>query len=123
MMRTVLLGILGLLTACGSVQDVFMDEPIVDTRGLNLAQYNQDLMECQLIAEQVDVTEDAVVGAVVGGAVGGAVGAAVGNSDTAQRGAGAGAILGGVRETGRGLREKERVVRRCLLGRGYRVLN
>lgn len=123
MKRIYFLGLLSLLTACNSMQSIFIDEPIVDPRGLNMAQYDQDLLECQLISEQVNIAEDVAVGAVVGGAVGGAIGAAVGNSDTAKRGAGAGAILGGVRETGQGLREKERVVRRCLIGRGYRVLN
>ena len=111
------------LIGCRAAQSPFLDDPIVDTRGVNQAQYQRDLVECQAYAEQVNVAGDVAVGAVTGAVVGGAVGAAVGNSDTAKRGAGAGAIVGGVREAGAGIREKERVVRRCLVGRGYRVLN
>jgi hypothetical protein len=34
-----------------------------------------------------------------------------------------GAVTGGLRGTQAGLRESERVVKQCLRGRGYRVLN
>ena len=58
-----------------------------------------------------------------GALTGAAVGAAVGNSDTAQRAAGAGAVVGGAKGTGRGVAERDRVVRNCLRNRGYAVLN
>jgi len=111
--------LLFVLTACQGLRD----EPIVDMQGVNVAQYNRDLSDCQHYAEQVAVGGDAARGAVAGAAIGGAVGAIVGNSDSAQRGAGVGAVAGGARGAGRGLREQERVLRRCLAGRGYRVLN
>ena len=38
-------------------------------------------------------------------------------------GAGVGAVTGGVRGAQEGVRESERVVKQCLRGRGYRVLN
>jgi hypothetical protein len=60
---------------------------------------------------------------VAGAVVGGVFGAVVGNSNTAQRAAGGGAVLGAARSTGSVVRERDRVVRNCLLGRGYRVLN
>lgn len=107
------------LTACRGLRD----DPIVDTQGVNMARYETDLAQCRAYAEQVDVGADAARGAVGGAVVGGAIGAIVGNSDTAARGAGVGAVGGGARGAGRGLREKDQVLRRCLIGRGYRVLN
>jgi hypothetical protein len=44
-------------------------------------------------------------------------------SNSAERGAGVGAVTGGVRGTQDGIREQEKVVKQCLRGRGYRVLN
>ena len=96
---------------------------IIDPKGVNMTQYNQDLSECTALAEQVDVGRQAAGRALAGAAVGAAIGAAVGNSDTAQRGAGAGAIAGGARGADRATTEKEVVVRNCLRNRGYSVLN
>jgi outer membrane lipoprotein SlyB len=44
-----------------------------------------------------------------------------GNHNTAQRGAGA--IVGGLKGNKQARLEQERIVRRCLSGRGYNVLN
>ncbi len=98
-------------------------QPIVDTKGVNMVKYQQDLQECEAYAEQVRVADKALGGAAVGAVVGAAIGAAVGNSDTAQRSAGAGAVVGASKGTGRGLQEKRRVVHNCLRNRGYAVLN
>ena len=105
------------LAACRS------SEPIVDMQGVNQAQYNRDLAECRQYAEQVESGREVVRGAAGGAVVGAAVGAAVGNSDTAQRGAGAGAAVGAARGAREAERQSERVLRNCLRGRGYRVLN
>ena len=99
------------------------DRPIVDMQGVSVAQYNTDLADCQAYADGVQAGRQVARGAVGGAVIGGAVGAVVGNSDTAQRTAGAGAILGGARGARGALSERERVVRNCLIGRGYRVLN
>ncbi len=58
-----------------------------------------------------------------GAVIGGVFGAVLGNRSTAQRGAGVGAVGGGARGVGEGLRERERVIKSCLIGRGYQVLN
>ena len=58
------------LSACSSTQ-----QPIVDTKGVNSAQYNQDNYECQQYANQVSPVGDAAVGAVGGAAGGAALGA------------------------------------------------
>lgn len=124
-MRTRNLAALALLvfTGCASVEDLTGNNPIVDTQGVNMATYNRDLNECQAYADEVQIAEKAASGAVTGAVVGGVIGAAVGNSDTAKRGAGVGAVAGGARGIGEGIRERELVVKRCLIGRGYRVLN
>lgn len=98
-------------------------EIIVDMKGVSRSAYERDLAECQQYAEEVAVGERAARGAAGGAAVGAVVGAVVGNSDTAKRGAGVGAASGGIKGTLSALEERHRVVRNCLTGRGYRVLN
>lgn len=111
------------ISSCKSVDDLTGNTPIVDTKGVNMADYNRDLTECQAYADDVQTAQKAASSAVAGAAVGGAIGAIVGNSNTAARGAGIGAVGGGARGLGDGIRERDRVVKRCLSGRGYRVLN
>ena len=111
------------LFSCRSVEELTGNTPIVDTQGVNMARYEADLADCLDYADQVQVGRQTAVGAVAGAAVGAVFGAVIGDSDTAQRGAGVGAVGGGARGAGRGLQERERVIRRCLIGRGYRVLN
>lgn len=97
--------------------------PIIDTKGVDIGQYQQDLAECQSYAQQVD-TGGKVAGSTAGGAVvGGAIGAVLNGTKGAQKGAGAGAITGAARGAASGQREQQRVVKNCLRGRGYRVLN
>jgi outer membrane lipoprotein SlyB len=95
-------------------------EPIVDTYGVNMARYEQDLADCQGYADQVKIERGVAKGAAAGGAVGAATGAVVGD---AGEGAGIGAITGAARSAQIGSREKSGVVKRCLRGRGYKVLN
>ncbi len=112
-----------LVSACGSIEDLTGNNPIIDSQGVSLAQYDADLAVCQTYADDVAIAQKAGAGAVSGAVVGGVIGAVVGNSDTAKKGAGIGAVGGGARGVGAGIRERERVIKRCLIGRGYRVLN
>jgi outer membrane lipoprotein SlyB len=112
-----------LISSCGSVEDLTGNNPIIDSQGVNLAQYNADLQQCENYADEVAIAQKAGSGAVTGAVVGGVFGAVIGNSDTAKKGAGIGAVGGGARGIGEGIRERERVIKRCLIGRGYRVLN
>lgn len=96
---------------------------IVDMKGVSRSDYERDLTECQQYAEEVQVGRRAAGGAAGGAAVGAVIGAVVGNSDTAKRAAGVGAVSGGAKGTARALHERHQVVRNCLSGRGYRVLN
>ncbi len=106
-----------LLSACAS------RGPIIDTQGVDMTRYDQDLAQCQAYSGQVNTGAEAGKSAVGGAAVGAVLGAIVGNSGTVARGAGVGGVLGGARGAARGEGEKEQVVKNCLRGRGYRVLN
>lgn len=95
-------------------------DPIVDLQGVTTAQYERDREECAAYADQVDIEQGVARGAAVGAAVGAVAGAISGEAD---RGAGYGALYGGTRSGLDGAREKQMVFKRCLRGRGYRVLN
>lgn len=112
-----------LVSACTSVEDLTGNNPIIDAQGVNLARYDADLAQCENYTDEVAIAQKAGSGAVVGGVLGGIFGAVAGNSDTAKKGVGIGAVGGGARGVGEGIRERERVIKRCLIGRGYRVLN
>lgn len=100
------------------------DRVIVDTKGVDLNAYYQDLDDCQHYADDVEVGRRAASGAVAGAVIGGAVGAiATGSSRTTTRAAGVGGLVGGAKGASSGVRERDRVVKNCLAGRGYRVLN
>ena len=97
---------------------------IIDQKGVDMAAYNQDLAECRAYAEESGgAGTEAAKGAVGGAVVGGAIGAAVGNGRTAERLGGAGAVIGAVRGARKSRAEKLKIVKTCLSGRGYKVLN
>lgn len=99
------------------------DRIIVDTKGVDPGRYAEDLGECAEYAGLVDV-EGRVLASAAGSAVlYGVLGAILDDGDTAERTAGAGAVFGGVRGGFDATREQERIIRNCLSGRGYRVLN
>ena len=92
------------------------------------ATYERDLAECRDFARRADPAADAAKGGVVGGAIGAAVGAVVGaltgNVGRAAAIGAAGGATGGVLRGGlRGGARQKRIIRRCLRGRGYRVLD
>jgi hypothetical protein len=123
-MRVVL--VLGLslgLAGCASSRP-FIDEPIIDRKGVDMSRYYVDKAECEAYANEVRTGEKVARGAVGGAVVGGAIGAIVNRGpDSAERGAGVGAVTGSVRGAQEGVQESERVIKQCLRGRGYRVLN
>lgn len=100
------------------------DEIIIDRKGVDMARYAADKAECEQYAAEVRTGEKAVRGAASGAVVGGAIGGIAGDSsEAAARGAGVGAVTGTARGIAQGERERVRVVKQCLRGRGYRVLN
>ncbi|MDX2464716.1 MAG: glycine zipper family protein [Porticoccus sp.] len=96
---------------------------IIDTKGVDMYQYREDVDECSSYAEQVPVAGKAAKTAAGGAVLGGVVGAIIGDSSAVKKGAGVGAVTGAVKGTSSGYRERDRVVKNCLRGRGYRVLN
>jgi hypothetical protein len=103
------------LGACASHPD-----PIIDMQGVNEAAMQVDWDECAAYSEQVMIARGTAKGAAGGAVVGAAAGAISG--DTAN-GAGYGAVFGAARSATDGGKEKERVFKNCMRGRGYRVLN
>jgi len=95
-------------------------EPIIDMKGVNEATMQADWNECESYSDQVVIGKGAARGAAGGAVVGAATGAISGDADA---GAGYGAIWGATRSTLEGDREKQMVFKRCMRGRGYKVLN
>lgn len=113
-----------LLTGCSTVAY----RPIVDMKGVDRSAYEEDLKSCNFYAGMKDPLNDAFTGAMVGAALGAAYGALVGNAygDVgygASYGAQVGALTGGVATGAQGLSTQQAIVRRCLHGRGYNVLD
>ncbi len=119
LIRTAAIGLSALLlAACAST-----DRVIVDKQNVDEAQYQRDLSDCRAIADQVGTGRDAAEGAVGGALIGGVLGAIFGNPGTAGRMAGGGAVVGAAGKAGDAQQEKEQVLKNCMRGRGYRVLN
>lgn len=115
-MRVVIVvAVVGVLSACSGAS-----APIVDTKGVDMARYERDKAECEAYATQVSTGQAVGRGAAGGAVVGAAIGAITGN---AGQGAGIGAVTGGAESARISDRERANVVRNCLRGRGYRVLN
>ena len=123
-MRVVLTLVLSVwITGCAGSRP-FVDEPIIDRKGVDMSRYYADKAKCEAYANEVRTGQKVARGAVGGAVVGGAIGAIIDREpNSAERGAGVGAVTGGVRGAQEGVRETERVVKQCLRGRGYRVLN
>ena len=116
------------LTALLLVAAACASDPIVDTRGVDQAEYNNDLAACREYADQVDVASGAAGGAAIGAAGGAALGAVIGAitgapGTGAAVGAASGGATGGVSGGGSRASRKDRIVRNCLRERGYAVLD
>jgi len=103
-----LLFITAVLGACAAHPD-----PIVDTKGVDPEKLAQDWDECEAYTEEILIAQGVAKGSAAGGAINSNVG----------RGAANGALYGGTRSGLDADREKQQVFKRCLRGRGYRVLN
>jgi hypothetical protein len=95
-------------------------DPIVDTKGIDPERLARDWDECEAYTEEILISQGVSKGSAVGAAVGAAAGAIHGD---AGRGAANGALYGGTRSGLDADRDKQQVFKRCLRGRGYRVLN
>jgi len=96
------------------------DEIIIDKKGVDMARYDQDLAECREYSKEVQTGKKVAKGAASGAVVGGLIGAIAGDAGKA---AGVGAVGGGARGANEGSRDEVQVVKNCLRGRGYKILN
>ena len=79
-------------TGCTSSRP-FVDEPIIDRKGVDMSRYYADKAECEAYADEVRTGEKVARGAVGGAVVGGAIGAIIDREpNSAERGAGVGAV-------------------------------
>ena len=97
--------------------------PMVDTRGVDMNQYALDERECAQYASQVDQGSSTAAGVVGGAVVGAVIGSLLGSGRDTRNLAAAGAIVGGVGSAAASSAAQQDIFRRCMAGRGYRVLN
>lgn len=95
-------------------------QPLVDQPGPT---YGQDLAECRAHAQQTaGPGTTAAAGAVIGFGLGYVICRTLGGRDCSSTGRATG-IVGAASGGGAGYQQEAQVVRACLAGRGYRVLN
>lgn len=110
-------GLVTFLAGCAAHPD-----PIIDTKGVDPDAMAQDWDECEVYTEEVSVAKGAAKGAGLGAAVGAVVGSIGGGGDIAEDAA-YGAVYGATDSGLEADRDKQAVFKRCMRGRGYRVLN
>ena len=113
--RLTALAALTVMSGCAAHPD-----PIIDMKGVNEVAMQADWTECEGYSEQVIIAKGSAKGAAGGAVAGAATGAISGDVGA---GAGYGAIWGATRSTIDADRDKQMVFKRCMRGRGYRVLN
>ena len=86
---------------------------------MDAEQLARDWNECEAYTEQIALGQGVAKGSAAGAVVGAAAGAIHGDVGEAATGA----LYGGTRSGLMADREKQQVFKRCLRGRGYRVLN
>lgn len=113
--KPILLTAIAVLAGCAAHPD-----PIVDTKGVDPEKLAADWEECERYTEEILVSQGAAKGGATGAVVGTVAGAINGDKG---RSAATGALYGATRSGLEADREKQQVFKRCLRGRGYRVLN
>lgn len=98
--------------------------PVVDMQGRSSGQYNTDLSDCQGYAKhRMDAADGAVSGAIAGAIIGGIFAALItprGYRNYAVAPVIAAGAMGGAVDAND---TQETIIKRCLAGRGWNVLN
>ena len=110
-------------TKSGSIFDVAGSKPIIDTKGIDISQYELDLEECETFADEISTVKSIVKGTATGAAGGTVIEAVTDGSRRTKDATELGAIASGGKSGIRAVQEKEQIVKRCVRGRGYQVLN
>ena len=116
--------IIASLTGCATSGANY--RPVVDLKGRDPANYEQNLRECQQYALQVAGAADSAAAGAVAGAIFGVALAAIGGgggSSYRKAAAGVGALSGAASGAMAGERDQRSIISRCLAGRGFNVLN
>ena len=95
--------------------------PLVDNPG-DLNVYERNLQECQRYADSVSPGVNAAVGALFGAGLSAVLATVAGGGFDRGASARVGAVLGGVGGATQGGEAQMNIIRQCLAGRGYRVL-
>jgi len=96
--------------------------PVVDS-GVSKGNYEDDVADCQNLANQRPMAAPAAGGAAIGAIFGALLGAAVGlRGDDVGKVAAWGAASGGLNGAAYGAAEQQAIVSRCMVGRGYNVV-
>lgn len=109
-----------ILAGCAGLPRGAAYVPLVDMKGVDEAKYPADLGECQAYATQ---RMDAAQGAMAGAVMGAVIGAILAPKGYRNNVAGRGALLGGLAGGAGATETQEQIVKTCLVGRGYTVLN
>ena len=99
------------------------DIAIIDTRGVDESVFKKDYSECSDFAKNIDLTERTLKQGAVAGVTGAAVGAIIGGEEAAKKIGGSAAVLNAVEANLDGRSEQAKIIKNCLRGRGYKVLN
>lgn len=117
-MRMILLGVVLICAGCAQTNY----RPVVDN-GVSRGNYEDDVKDCQLLANQRPAAATTAGGATVGAVLGALFGLAVGlDGDDVAEMAAWGAVSGGVNGAVYGTYEQQAIVARCMEGRGYYVI-
>ena len=113
---------IALLAGCATAPGGANYRPMVDT-GTRIGVYEQDLAECQQYAQRAAGAGDGAVAGAVGGAIVMGVLSAILGGGGHGRWAAVGALSGAASGAAAGETNQRDVIRRCMAGRGYSVLN
>ena len=109
-----------MLSGCASMGRGSSYVPLVDTQGKDATVLATDIAECQAFARQ---RADAAIGAAAGAIAVGLLGAFLAPRGYRNQVAGRAAVLGALGGGSEAGNTQEDVIKRCLSGRGYVVLN
>jgi len=99
-------------------------KPIVDRKGVDNAVYEKDLAECQEYAKDgINPVTGAVVGAVTGAVIGTVVDKILSPGNKENIGGRIGTIYGAGGGAKAGMDDQKNIVKKCMSGRGYKVLS
>jgi hypothetical protein len=115
---------------------IFAYQPVIDNKGVDMKSYQKDLTECQNISNQAqDQNKESSLKGLSGGSLGSVL-SEIGGSKIAQGvggmtgglGGAVSSLLGGSSSGNNGTpsssgSEQDQILKNCLMGRGYRVLN